>query len=124
VDTQGRARKKKWEGEGKRERERGGELTSGSKSSDHHLQNLGHHGEREVGERGSCCAGELNEGKRPGVGVRTWGRAGAPEAHGPGPGRAGTGRVGLGWAASRDKIMWHAQPQIRIQFTKQNPKRD
>jgi hypothetical protein len=46
----GRARKK--EGEGKRERERGGELTSGSKSSDHHLQNLGHHGEeRDVEER-------------------------------------------------------------------------
>jgi hypothetical protein len=30
------------EGEG-----RGGELTSGSKSGDHHIQNLGHHGERE-----------------------------------------------------------------------------
>jgi hypothetical protein len=34
------------EGEGK-----GGELTSGSKSGDHRLQNLGHHGEREVEER-------------------------------------------------------------------------
>jgi hypothetical protein len=33
-----------------RERERGGELTSGSKSGDHRLQNPGHHGEREVGE--------------------------------------------------------------------------
>jgi hypothetical protein len=30
-----------------RERERGGELTSGSKSGDHHLQNLGHHRGRE-----------------------------------------------------------------------------
>jgi hypothetical protein len=45
-------------GEGKRERERGGEgeLTSGSKSGDHRLQNLGHHG--GGGERG-CCAGEI-----------------------------------------------------------------
>jgi general stress protein YciG len=35
-----------------RERERGGELTSGSKSGDHRLQNLGHHGgERERGGR-------------------------------------------------------------------------
>jgi hypothetical protein len=35
-------------GGGVEERERGGELTSGSKSGDHRLQNLGHHG----GERG------------------------------------------------------------------------
>jgi hypothetical protein len=48
------AGEKEGEGEGKRERER--ELTSGSKSGDHHLQNLGHHGEeREMGERGSCA---------------------------------------------------------------------
>jgi hypothetical protein len=35
--------------ERERGRERGGEgkLTSGSKSGDHRLQNLGHHGERE-----------------------------------------------------------------------------
>jgi hypothetical protein len=66
-----RAGEKEGEGEGKREmeRERERELTSGSKSGDHRLQNLGHHGEeREVGEGGSCCAGELNEGKRPGEG--------------------------------------------------------
>jgi hypothetical protein len=45
------------EGEGKRERERGGELTSGSKSGDHRLQNLGHHREREreVEERRLLC---------------------------------------------------------------------
>jgi hypothetical protein len=44
--------KKEGEGEGKRERERGGQLTSGSKSGDHRLQNLGHNGgEREVEER-------------------------------------------------------------------------
>jgi hypothetical protein len=42
--------KKKGRGE-ERERERGGELTSGSKSGDHRLQNLGHHGERERWER-------------------------------------------------------------------------
>jgi hypothetical protein len=51
------------EGEGKRERER--ELTSGSKSGDHRLQNLGHHGgERKRGGRErELCVGELNEGK-------------------------------------------------------------
>jgi hypothetical protein len=50
--NKGHAGKKKGEGEEKRERERGGELTSGSKSGDHRLQNLGHHrGEREVEER-------------------------------------------------------------------------
>jgi hypothetical protein len=39
-------------GEGKSERVRGGELTSGSKSGDYRLQNLGHHGgEREVERR-------------------------------------------------------------------------
>jgi hypothetical protein len=39
-------------------------------------------------------------------------------------GRARSDWVGLGWAAPRVKIPWHAQPQIRIQFAKQNPKRD
>ena len=56
-----------------RERERGGELTSGSKSGDHRLQNLGHHGgerEREL------CAGELNEGKEIRGGGATYGGAG------------------------------------------------
>jgi hypothetical protein len=56
-------------GRGGEERGRGrgrgrGELTSGSKSGDHRLQNLGHHGERERWRRGGCCAGKLNEGKR------------------------------------------------------------
>jgi hypothetical protein len=60
----GRAGKKEGEGEGKRERERGGKLTSGSKSGDHHLQKLGHHEEeRERWRRGGCCAGKLNERK-------------------------------------------------------------
>jgi hypothetical protein len=38
--------------------------------------------------------------------------------------RAGLCWVGLGWAAPRVKIPWHAQPQIGIQFAKQNLKRD
>jgi hypothetical protein len=39
-----------------REREKERELTSRSKSGDHRLQNLGHHGgEREMGERWSCA---------------------------------------------------------------------
>jgi hypothetical protein len=47
------------EGEG-RCRERGrGELTSGSKSGDHRLQNLGHHGEREMGEGGRLLHGRI-----------------------------------------------------------------
>jgi hypothetical protein len=84
-----RVGEKEGEGEGKREMERERELTSGSKSGDHRLQNLGHHGEeREVGEGGSCCAGELNEGKRPGEG-----------AHGRGTGAPGSGWVGLGHVA-------------------------
>jgi hypothetical protein len=55
---QGGVGKKKGEGEGERRRgrEREGELTSGSKSGDHRLQNLGHNREeREMGERGSCA---------------------------------------------------------------------
>jgi hypothetical protein len=84
---------------------------------------------RERWEReGGCCAGELNEGKRDkGRGARAWGRGRAPGARGPswaGPGQARLGRVGLGWAAQRVKTPWHAQPQIGIQFAKQNPKRD
>jgi hypothetical protein len=39
-------------------------------------------------------------------------------------GRAGRGRARLGRATLWVKIPWHAQPQIGIQFTKQNPKRD
>jgi hypothetical protein len=56
-----------------------------------------------------------------------WGGHGAPGARGPSwatPGRAGLGRVGLGWAAPRVKTLWHAQPQIGIQPAKQNPKRN
>jgi hypothetical protein len=77
------------EGEGKRERERErgrGELTSGSNSGDHCLQNLGHHEERERWEReGGCYAGELNEGKETRGGGTRMGRARVPGA-------------GLGWA--------------------------
>jgi hypothetical protein len=79
-------------GEGKRERERGGEgeLALGSKSGDHRLQNLGHHGEREVGEREVAAREKSNERKGPGgthMGSR--GRQGRA-------GRAGLGWVGLG----------------------------
>jgi hypothetical protein len=77
--------------------ERGGELTSRSKSGDHRLQNLGHNGEERDGRERELCAGELNEGKR-------------------GKGREGRGtraRVGPGWVASRVKIPRHAQPQVR-----------
>jgi hypothetical protein len=51
--ARGRGMGRAQERRGGEERERGrGELTSGSKSGDHRLQNLGHHGgEREVEER-------------------------------------------------------------------------
>jgi hypothetical protein len=64
-------------------------------------------------------------GKRPGEGGTTWGGAGRQGRAGQGRaelGRAGSDWVGLGWAAPRVKILWHAQPQIGIQFAKQNPK--
>jgi hypothetical protein len=48
------------EGERGRGREREGELTSGSKSGDHRLQNLGHNGEeREMGEREGVVHGRI-----------------------------------------------------------------
>jgi hypothetical protein len=93
------------QGEKTREREReregrGGDLTSGSNSGDHRLQNLGHHGEREVEEgEGGCCAGNPNERGRRGGGA--WGVWGARGAQGrAGPGRAGLCWVGLGRATS------------------------
>jgi hypothetical protein len=90
--TQGRRR-------GGEERERGrGELTLGSKSGDHRLQNLGHHRERERWRIGGCCTGKSNERK----GEKGGGRMG--EGQGVGGawaiagrlGRAGPGWVGLG----------------------------
>jgi hypothetical protein len=76
--------------EGERGRGRG-ELTSGSKSGDHHLQNLGHNeGERGVEERKLLRGKKLNEEKgREGRG-RVWGGAGA---RGPRLGRAGLGQA-------------------------------
>jgi hypothetical protein len=59
-----------------------------------------------VRERGSCCAGELNEGERPGEGGTHGGGVGTPGARGLGPGRAGPG-----WATPRVKIPWHTQPK-------------
>jgi hypothetical protein len=96
--TQGRRRghAQGREGEGEEEGERGGEGRGAHlgdpNSGDHRLQDLGHHGERERWEReGGCCAGELNEGKRPGERGRADGE--------------GTGAE-LGWAALRVKIPW------------------
>jgi hypothetical protein len=53
-------------------------------------------------------------------------RAGEPrEGKGARGALAELGRAGLGWAAApRVKILWHAQPQIGIQFAKQNLKWD
>jgi hypothetical protein len=75
----GRAGEEEGEGEGK--------LTSGSKSGDHRLQNLGHHEWRE--REGGCCAGELNEGKRDKGRGGGHGEGTAPGARGPRPGRVG-----------------------------------
>jgi hypothetical protein len=91
-------------------------------------------GEREVGERGGCCAGELNEGKRPGEGG----------AHGEGTGARGArtklGWVRLGWAApwvkthdthnhrsefnSRSKIQNETKQHTRLNTTSDKRKYD
>jgi hypothetical protein len=77
-----RAREKKVRGRG-RERGRGkGKLTSGSKSGDHRLQNLGHHGEREMGEEVAAWE-KPNEKEVRGGGRTHGGGAGAPVARGP-----------------------------------------
>jgi hypothetical protein len=60
---------------------------------------------------------EMRERDQRGV-ARAWGGQGARGV------RVELGRAGLGWAAPRGKISWHAQPQIGYQFAKQNPKRD
>jgi hypothetical protein len=89
--TQGRRKgrgKGEREGEGGRREGRGEELTSRSKSSDHRLQNLGHHGGERDGRERELCAGELNEGKRG------KGGAGAPgRVVQSGPGWVRLGRV-------------------------------
>jgi hypothetical protein len=82
-------------GEGKRERER--ELTSGSKSSDHCLQNLGHHGgERGGGEEVAARENQMREREKRERRGRAWGRYGRQ-------GRAGPGRVGLGHVAGQKR---------------------
>jgi hypothetical protein len=63
------------------------------------------------GGRGGCCAGELNEGKRPGEG----GRMGEGQ-----DARGARAKAGPGWAAPRVKILWHAQPQIGIQIVERD----
>jgi hypothetical protein len=59
-------------------------------------------------------------------GVRAWRAGGArgvwAKLGRAGPGQGGLGWVGLGWAAPRAKTPWHAQPQIKNQSAKQNPK--
>jgi hypothetical protein len=101
------------EEEGEREK---GSSPRESKSGDHCLQNLGHHGEDRDGRERELCVGELNEGKET--------RGGG--AHGEGQGargtraKAGPCRIGLGWAAPRVKIRRHAQPQLGNQFVKRD----
>jgi hypothetical protein len=111
-DTRGARReaargKKKGRGRGRergRGEWRGEELTSGSKSGDHRLQNLGHHGEereRDRWRRGGCCAGKLNERKEEkGEGARAWGRGRGARARAR-AGRARSGWVGLGRVAGQ-----------------------
>jgi hypothetical protein len=103
------------EGEGKREREtereRGGELTSGPKSGDHRLQNLGHHEERERGggEEVAARENQMRERER---------REGTRRGDmGTGPDWAGLGR-GPG-----QKPTTHATTD-RTPIANQNPKRD
>jgi hypothetical protein len=112
----GERRKKRKGRERERERERRrrgrgrGELTSGSKSGDHHLQNLGHHGEERDGRERELCAGELNEGKETREGGACMGR---------GQGAWGT-RARLSRAAPRVKMSRHAQSQLGNQFAKRD----
>jgi hypothetical protein len=104
-------------GKRERERERGEELTLGSKSGDHRLQNLGHHHggrERERLLRGRNQMKERDQGRG-----RMGSRGRLERA-----GRAGPGQAGLGWAVPRVKITWHAPPHNGIQFAKQNPRRN
>jgi hypothetical protein len=99
----------------------GGELTSGSKSVDHLLQNLGHNGEERDGRERELCARELNEGKRgKGRGACAWGGAGRQR-------RAGQSRAELDWAGLGRTV--GQKPTTRTTtdqnpIAKRNPKRD
>jgi hypothetical protein len=97
----------------------GGELTSGFKSGDHRLQNLGHHGERERWRTGGCCVGKSNERKgEKGGGARETRALGARRA---GPDRAGSDRAGLGRGPGQ-KPTTHATTD-RTPIANRNPKR-
>jgi hypothetical protein len=90
----GRAQGREGGGRGRGREEKGGEGSSprGSNSVDHRLQNLGHHGEREMWEREVAAREKSNERKGPGG---AHGEQGAPGARGPswaGPGWAGPHR--------------------------------
>jgi hypothetical protein len=77
-----------------------------------------------MGERGSCCAGELNEGKRPGEGA-CMGRGRAPGAREPswvGPSRAGLGGAGLGRTTGQNPMArtttdWNSNRGTRLSKT-------
>jgi hypothetical protein len=91
------ARMEEERGGGGEERGRGeGKLTSGSKSGDHRLQNLGHHGERERWERERLLR-VRNQMREKGPGGHAHGEQGAPGACGTSwarPGWVGLGRAG------------------------------
>jgi hypothetical protein len=121
------ARREEERGGGGEEREgegRGAHLEDPN-SGDHRLQDLGHHGEREIWERERLLRGRIEMRERDQRrGARAWGGHGRQGR--TGRDRAGPCWVGLGWAGPHRgaKIPWHTQPQIRIQFVKQNPKRN
>jgi hypothetical protein len=83
-------------------------------SGDHHLQDLGNHGERERGGREVAAREKSNERKRPGEGGARMGRAWALGARRP------------GWAGlhcgSKSRGMHNHRSEN--QFTKQKPKRN
>jgi hypothetical protein len=99
-ENRGRAGEERGGGEEERVREREGRGAhlGDPNSDDHRLQDLGDHGEREMGERKVVAREKSNERKRPGRG-----HAGEGTGARGTPDRAGLGWVGLGWAAPRVK---------------------
>jgi hypothetical protein len=107
------------------ERERGGELTSGSKSGDHRLQNLGHHhGERERGgrEREVAAREKSNERKRSREGGAHGEGTGARGARAE-MGRTGLGRAGLGRTAGQNHVA-RITTDRKINSRSKKPKRN
>jgi hypothetical protein len=136
---QGRARR--GEGEGARREEkgkerekergegRGGELTSGSNSGDHRLQNLGHHGrerERDGREREVAAREKSNEANGSGGGGRV-GRAGPghivdrnPRHARPLNGNQSRTEIQNGTRRTRDirqrNALWHDATPMTLRF--------